>query len=201
MSPSLPAFAASTNNLPTAEDKYEEINAQSLQSLEELSVLSSKSTIVTDANKIEQLKSETLTAIESGEVKEAHQTGTLDFNQLKAVSINENNKSFSALSIPVINGEYSYLSNLTILFDDANKITMYSESLVSNGDNNCFKFDNYINGTLYESKQSEINYLSDLDLKEGVANLNKAGQDLIELQQKQSIPGQPPVRDLGKVAV
>lgn len=99
----------------------------------------------------------------------------LNFEEVNVVKINLDDSEYTAVNIAVA-GEYSTLSNINILFDENNKFTGYTETLIyNNPETNKFIIDNYQNGILLEHKETSVDFISNEKIKEGIQGLKEMG--------------------------
>lgn len=103
----------------------------------------------------------------------------IDTNNFKVMKTNIAGTEYTSANF-AITGNYSLLSNLNLLFDSNNQLVFYSETLISQNEANTFRIQNYINGALFEDKQTDIPYITDEQISEGINGLKELGIGLQE---------------------
>ncbi|WEG33948.1 hypothetical protein PYS60_04430 [Amygdalobacter indicium] len=101
----------------------------------------------------------------------------LNFNEINVVKSNIDGKYYTSVNVSV-GGEYSLLSNLNIMFNENDTFEGYTETLIYNNDKlDKFIIDNYQNGKLIEHKQTDIDYINNGQIREGIRGLKDIGAE------------------------
>lgn len=100
----------------------------------------------------------------------------LSFDEINVVKSNIDGKYYTSVNVAVA-GKYSLLSNLNIMFNENDSFVGYTETLIYNNDNlDRFIIDNYQNGKLIEHKQTDIRYINNKQIREGLLGLKRIGE-------------------------
>lgn len=95
----------------------------------------------------------------------------LNFEKVNVVSTSLDGTTFISVNVAIA-GNYSTLSNLNVMFNANNEFIGYTETLIYNNPvNDKFIIDNFQNGELLEHKQTEIDYISNERIEEGLQGL------------------------------
>ncbi|RSU09756.1 hypothetical protein CBF27_11775 [Vagococcus acidifermentans] len=62
--------------------------------------------------------------------------------------------------IPLIGQRFSFISNVTLLFDDNYELISYSEALITQTENHKFMITNYLDGKMVEQDITDIDFLN-----------------------------------------
>lgn len=172
MGPTLTAYAAEN-----IDDQYTPITAEMAYTFAEMADIASKCTDVTDPHEIEQYTTIAASLVNDDSVIVNAGKNNLDYNTVHVLKGEFDNKSYTFCNI-AINGGYSKLSNLNLIFDDNNHLIFYSETLLeNNAEINKFIVNNYQNGVLIEQKQTDIDYISDEQISAGIEGLKNAAYE------------------------
>ena len=142
------------------------ITSDMAYSFSDLNNIAKISSDVTDAKTITSYKNLALNSLNNITIN----SNNIDFNNFKVLKSNIDGKEYTSANFAII-GNYSLLSNLNLLFDSNNELIFYSETLISKNENNTFRIQNYINGTLFEDKKTGIPYITDNQISEGIDGL------------------------------
>lgn len=117
------------------------------------------------------------TIFDSNIINTKASASNLNFDDIKVVKTNLDNKTYTSVSIPIKDESYSLLSLLVLVYNN-DKIETYVETLFTN-DNNKFKIDTYIDGDLLESKSTDIDYVNDNEVQKGLDELHKIAKNKV----------------------
>lgn len=112
-----------------------------------------------------QLKSLAKKEIKVGTVGLHVSTESIDIDNGRYFDVNEKDKNHKSASFPIKEDQYNILSNLTLVFDSENKLTTYSETLITKSSDK-FKFTIYTDGKLVKDDVSDIDYMNDSEIQE-----------------------------------
>lgn len=123
----------------------------------------------TQMNIVEGEEARTMTlkaakAIKEGEVSMQASPGALAREEVKVRSVESAEVSLTSVTFP-INGEYSTVSNFTVLFDASGDIVQYGETLITENEMSNFNITTYSDGELVESNDTDLAYMSDAELE------------------------------------
>lgn len=95
----------------------------------------------------------------------------LNFDKVNVVSTSLDGSTFISVNVAIA-GNYSTLSNLNVMFNANNEFIGYTETLIyNNSETDKFIIDNFQNGELIEHKQTQIDYISNERIEEGLQGL------------------------------
>lgn len=125
--------------------------------------------------------------IYNGNVKLNVNIKELDFENAKLAVVNgvENVK---ALTVPVVKDNYSQLSNLTVLFDNNNKVTDYAESNVTRSSNNTFEITLFQDGEEYYNEVTNIEFIENEEVSNYLSDVEEAFADYNPNEKGLNIP-------------
>ncbi|WP_144312069.1 hypothetical protein [Actinopolyspora erythraea] len=103
-------------------------------------------------------------AVKNGEISVQAPRSALSRGQAKVYAVDAENSESTSVTIPV-GGEYSLVSNLTVLFDESGDIVQYSETLVSENEAGNFNITSFTDGVLVNSKDTDLPYMTDAELQ------------------------------------
>ncbi|BBO00032.1 hypothetical protein [Sporolactobacillus terrae] len=168
---------ASSNNqaVDNSEDFYQDNSVKT--SFQAMSDIASKSSEIKDPLKIQNLKNISKNVI-SKKVVLNNSNANLDFDNAKALTITQDNKNYTSVTIPITGGQYSFISNLTLIFDSQNKMITYSETLITKNNNNKFVITSYFDGELVQNKVTDVDYVSDSELKKGLDEIHETTKEI-----------------------
>ncbi|PMQ18560.1 hypothetical protein CIK84_18545 [Glutamicibacter arilaitensis] len=93
---------------------------------------------------------------------------SLAFEEAAVYKISAANGSYTTVTIP-IHGEYSLLSNFTVVFDNHGNVAQYTEMHLSENSEGNFRATNFTDGALTSERDSEIKFVNDAVLEQGVS--------------------------------
>lgn len=102
----------------------------------------------------------------------------LDFENIKSLEINNESGTFKAVSVPIVGDKYSMFSALTVVYDSYNNISTYSESLITKSADNKFEITSYLEGEEISKQKTDLEYVSNEKLKEGLENIKDVSKDI-----------------------
>lgn len=143
-------------------------NAQIANSFDQMAELSENSTFIENPSQVNEYISLVDNGLSTGEITAL---GDLNFDESRLLEIEAEGENYTSLSIPVTGEEYSFLSNLTVVYDNNKEIVTYSETLYTTNEDNKFVVSNYVDGTLVEQKDTDMDYHTDEELREGLENI------------------------------
>lgn len=164
----IPVYASENKD-----EQYYPITEEIAYTFAEMNEVASKSTDITDIETrnlyIDLAKNE----INKHEFGVNGGKNNLNFEEVNVVSTNLDSSNFVSVNVAVA-GNYSTLSNLNVMFNENNEVIMYTETLIyNNPETNKFIIDNFLNGELFEHKQTDIDFLSNEQIKEGLQGLKE----------------------------
>lgn len=133
----------------------------------DLNDIAKKSYDVTNTETIEFYKNLALNSLDNITI---NSNNNIERNSFKVLKTNINGKEYTSANF-AISGSYSFLSNLNLLFNSNNELIFYSETLISRNESNTFRIQNYVNGSLFEDKKTDIPYITDEQILEGINGL------------------------------
>lgn len=145
-------------------------NAQSIDEsvgieFEQMNNTASKSSDIEDPKKIQNLTDMSKEAISSKQIVLNYSNADLVFDDARFLEIKENNENYASVTIPIVGEQYSFISNLTLVFDSENEIISYSETLITKSDNDKFIITTYFDGKLFQEDETDIDYISNSELQ------------------------------------
>lgn len=153
---SVNVFAAESSE----KDNYSELE----HAFTKMNEIAEMSTVVTDIEKIDALKNFVKNAVDNNEILLHFDKSNLNYNEAKVMDIVNEDRAYTAITVPMVNENYAFLSNVTVILDK-NQIITYSESLITKSENNKFIINTYSDGVLVESNHTDIDYVSDTELQ------------------------------------
>lgn len=162
------------------DEPYYPITEDIAYTFSEMNEVASKSTDVTDIETrnlyIDLARSE----INKNEFSVNGGKSNLNFEEVNVVATNLDSSNFVSVNIAVA-GNYSTLSNLNVMFNENNEVVMYTETLIyNNPETNKFVIDNFLNGELFEHKQTDIDFLNNEQIKEGLQGLKELNSSRVK---------------------
>ncbi|WP_375231567.1 hypothetical protein [Bacillus cereus] len=130
---------------------------------------------IQDSQRIQDIKIAAENSISSGKVVLKHSDAQLDFNNAKFLDISQDNKSYKSITIPIVGEQYSFISNLTVIFDLQGEVSNYSETLVTKSENNKFEITSYLDGELGQSQVTNVDYKNNSEVKKSLERINAQG--------------------------
>lgn len=109
-----------------------------------------------------------MSAVEQGAIAIHAPANTLDRTHATVYTIGSAQGDYTSVTIPV-KGDFSLLSNFTVVFDAAGRIAQYNEMLLTENTAGNFNITSYADGGLVSSQDTDIQYTSDADLRKGLA--------------------------------
>lgn len=144
------------------------------KSFDKMQSIASQSQEITSPTVIETMKNNTLNSIKEKKLILNGQNINLLWNDSKFLSIDEEETNYKSISVPIEGKEYSYFSNLTVVFDKNENVVTYSESLITKNQVNKFVIDTYIEGKKVSTQNTDIDYINNSKLKEGLFSLKQS---------------------------
>lgn len=116
-----------------------------------------------DGEEARSMKEATLAALTEGDVSthSAHDAHAVE--DAKVYTVASNGVEVTSVTIPV-GGEFSTLSNVTVVLDQDGKVTQYSETLFGENDEGNFNVTTYVDGEFANSNDTDLPYMTDEDL-------------------------------------
>ncbi|KIH99598.1 hypothetical protein LP52_06955 [Streptomonospora alba] len=110
-------------------------------------------------------------AVKNGEISVQAPQSALSHGQTKVYTVDAEDKdtTFTSVTIPV-GGDYSMLSNLTVLFNESGDIVQYGETLISENDAGNFNITSFTDGELVNSNDTDLPYMTDAQLQQDAAS-------------------------------
>lgn len=99
--------------------------------------------------------------IDSGEIIS---NASVALGEAKVYEVNTDGKIGHSITFK-IDGEYSYLSNFTVLLGSNDEVLDYSETQIGLGEDNNFKIVKYQNGNFVSSEETTVSYMTDEELR------------------------------------
>lgn len=134
-------------------------------STQESSVGSTTEMTLVDDQKAGDLLSAAIEAKKDGRISVQAPQGAFLQDQAKVYAVNAEDAAFTSVTIPV-GGNYSMLSNLTVLFDESGEIVQYGETLISENDAGNFNIASFMEGDLVNSNDTDLPYMTDAQLRQ-----------------------------------
>lgn len=134
--------------------------------------LANTTKVIQDSQRIQDIKITAENSISSGKVVLKHSDAQLDFDNAKYLDISQDNKSYKSITIPIVGDQYSLISNLTVIFDSQDKISNYSETLITKSENNKFVITSYSDGELVQNQVTDVDYKSNSEVKKSLDRIN-----------------------------
>lgn len=144
------------------------------KSFDKMQSIASQSHEVMNPIVIETTKNSTLNAIKEKKIILNGQNVNLLWNNSKFLSIDKEDANYKSISVPIEGKKYSFFSNLTVVFDKNENVVTYSESLITKNQVNKFVIDTYIEGKKVSTKNTDIDYINNSKLKEGLFSLKQS---------------------------
>lgn len=114
--------------------------------------------------------------VDAGEITVHAPQSALEPSQATVEEIESDEGIFTTVTIPV-EGSYSMLSNVTVVFDEGGDVSQYSEGLYHENDVGNFQLTQYSNGDLVNDEDMEVAYMSDAELVEDMESSAPADVD------------------------
>jgi len=116
-----------------------------------------------DNSKAQQLTRKIQKAAEKGQISVQAPQSALSYGQAKVYTVKADNSAFTSVTIPIA-GEYSTVSNLTVLLGVGGRIIQYSETLISANEVGNFNITTFVDGALVNSNDTDMAYLTNAQL-------------------------------------
>ena len=104
-------------------------------------------------------------AVTSGEIATYAPEATLSLDEAKVYAVDTDGPTYTSVTIPVA-GDYSTVSNLTVLFDYKGEIVQSGETLISRNDAGNFNISNFADGELVKSNDTDLAFMTNAQLVE-----------------------------------
>lgn len=137
---------------------------------------------VIDSERIVEVKELVKDYIDAGNTVFHFESAYLDYDDAKLLNIVCENDIYTSITIPVVGNLYSIISSTTFVLLE-NQIVIYSESLVTTGEDNKFVIDTYYDGTLVESNHTDIEYISDDEIQDSLNTIHESVQKVNDYAQ------------------
>lgn len=147
------------------------------KSFDKMQSIASQSQEITNPIVTEMMKNDALNCIKEKKIILNGQNVNLHWNDSKFLSIDKEDTNYKSISVPIEGQEYSYFSNLTVVFDKNGNLVTYSESLITKNQVNKFVIDTYIEGAKVSTQNTDIDYINNSKLKEGLSSLKQSVQE------------------------
>lgn len=105
------------------------------------------------------------TALRSGEITLQVPQDLIASDQAKVYDIETAGASFTSVTYPM-GGDYSMLSNLTVVLDEDGEIVQYAQALVSESSAGTFDLRSHVDGELVFEEQTDIPYVTDAEMRQ-----------------------------------
>lgn len=148
------------------------------KSFDKMQLIAKKSQEITNSTVIDSIKNNALHLIKEKRIVLNGQNINLLWNDSKFLSINEENENYKSICVPIEGGKYSYFSNLTIVFDKNENLVTYSETLITKNQINKFVISTYIENKKISTQNTDIDYVNNSMLKEGVFSLKQSVNEI-----------------------
>lgn len=120
-------------------------------------------TLVTN-QRAHDLTGAAMAAVKKGSISLHAPAGSLAQDEAKVYTVDAENTTVTSVSIPV-GGDYSMLSNLTVVFDKGGNIVQYGETLISENEAGNFNITSYADGRLAKSNDTDQAFMTDAQLQ------------------------------------
>lgn len=117
-----------------------------------------------DARSSRDAGAEAAAAITSGDVAIQVSRDSLEFDEMKVYDIDAGESGATSVTIPV-GGDFSAISNVTLLLDRNGDVTTFSETLIEENDAGNFRVTTFVEGELVSEKNTDVAYLTDAQLQ------------------------------------
>lgn len=108
------------------------------------------------------LESQTIDDLESG-VHDIRSADSLNANKVVVNGAEADGEPFTAVTVPV-GGDYSMISNVTVVYDEQHEVVQYAETLLSENADGNFHIETYVDGTQTTSEDTDVRFMSDAEL-------------------------------------
>lgn len=163
-----PAYASENKD-----EEYYPITEEIAYTFADMNEVASKSTDITDIESKNFYTSLAKNEIHKQEFLVNGGKDNLNFEEVNVVATNLDSSNFVSVNVAVA-GNYSTLSNLNVMFDENNEVILYTETLIyNNPETNKFVIDIFLDGELFEHKQTDIDFVSNEQIKEGLQGLKE----------------------------
>lgn len=106
-------------------------------------------------------------AVERGEFSLHASESALRLSEAEVYHIESDEGLFTSVTVPV-GGEYSLMSNVFAVFDEAGNAVQYGETLVSENHAGNFNVTTYIDGELTSDQDTGLSYMTDAELQQEI---------------------------------
>lgn len=155
----------------TIDEQYTPVTTEMVNAFSEMSNIAAKCVDVTDTHEINSYAHSVSILVSDDNFVVNAGKHNLDFNKVHVIKANFDGKNYIMVNI-AIKGKYSTLSNLNLIFDDADHLIYYSETLLENNvQTNKFVVSSYQNGVLIERKQTDIDFITNDQIEKGIEGL------------------------------
>lgn len=159
------------------------------KSFNKMKAIANKSQVITTPVITKMIKSKALDFNKENKIVLNGKNANLLWNNSKILSIEEENANYKSISVPIEGEEYSYFSNLTIVFDESGNLTTYSETLITKNQLNKFVITNYSDGEKVNEYNTNIDYVNNSTLKEALISLKKGVKENVNARGIGAIAG------------
>ncbi|WRP07373.1 hypothetical protein U9J35_04175 [Rossellomorea aquimaris] len=163
--------ANATSNIDSVSGKFEQMKDTA-----------NKSSEIKNSKQIQKLKDISNAAISSNQVVVNASNSELVIDNAKFIEIKEEKVKYKTVTIPIVGDQYSFISNLTLIFDSKNSLISYSETLITKNDNNKFVVTSYSNGNLLQKDETDIDYVSNNTLKKELKVMQNSANGIVAPQ-------------------
>lgn len=155
----------------SADDFYFQITNEVAYTFAEMAEVASKSTDINDIETKNFYIDLAKNKITGHEFVVNGGKSNLNFGKVNVVTTNYAGSTFTSVNVAIA-GNYSTLSNLNVMFNENNEFIGYTETLIyNNPETNKFIIDNFQNGEILEHKQTNIDYITNEQIDEGLQGL------------------------------
>ena len=148
------------------------------EGLQKIDTLLEKMSYEKNEDRISTLNKLIKEKVSKGELLVNSKQADLDYKSSKVVNISEEEKSYTSITIPLVGDNYSFASNLTVVFDSSLKSFTYTETVLTKSENDFFRIDAFTDGKQTKSEELDIPYLSDSEIKSEMSRLTEAKNEL-----------------------
>ncbi|MBM7541607.1 hypothetical protein [Amphibacillus cookii] len=170
-------FASNFQSVSESEIVYQDSDVEN--AFKKMNDLASTTNEVKDTQRIQDIKNMSKDVISEKKVVLNNSNANLDFDNAKYLDITKDNMTYTSITVPITGEGYSFTSNFTLVFDSHNKVINYSEALITKSDSNKFVITTYSDGELVQNKETDLDYISDSELKRGLEVINEDGYQIM----------------------
>lgn len=120
---------------------------------------------ITDKDVIDSFSSETASLLNAGTINLSNNATRLNYDKTLVAKYSDDTTSYTIVVLPVIGGNLSLLSTMSLMFSDDGTLLSYYQTDLSESSTGYFHITDYVNGKILQQRSTEIPWTDNSEIE------------------------------------